>query len=67
MTRCLETGGVLLLLGTPVYWFLKGEYQAECLMTLPLIAVGIALARRLKRAGKDRVSPQLPALAGARG
>lgn len=50
VTRFLETGGLLLLLLTPLYWFVKAEFQAECLMALPLIAVGIALARRLGHA-----------------
>jgi hypothetical protein len=64
LTRCLETGGLLLLLSTPVYWFLKAEYQAECVMTLPLIAVGIALARRLIPAASGSSAKQ-PALVGA--
>jgi hypothetical protein len=51
VTRYLETTGLLLLLLTPVYWFARVELQAECLMTLPLLAVSVALARRLRCAG----------------
>jgi hypothetical protein len=51
LTRYLEATGLLLLLLTPVYWFARVELQAECLMTLPLLAVGIGLARRLRYAG----------------
>lgn len=54
LTRCLETSGSLLLLLTPLYWFVKIQLHAECLMALPLLAVGIALARRLSLAGADR-------------
>jgi hypothetical protein len=50
VTRYLEVTGLLLLLLTPVYWFARVELQAECLMTLPLLAVGVALARRLRLA-----------------
>lgn len=67
VTRYLETGGVLLLLLTPLYWLVKAAFQAECLMTLPLIAVGIALARRLGRARKESNSSQPAALAGVPG
>jgi hypothetical protein len=67
LTRYLETGGLLLLLLTPLYWFVKAEFQAECLMTLPLIAVGIALARRLSRAHKESNSLHPAALAGVPG
>ncbi len=51
VTRYLETAGLLLLLLTPVYWFTKVQLQAECLMTLPLLALGVALTRRLIHAG----------------
>ncbi len=51
VTRYLEASGLLLLLLTPVYWFARAKLQAESLMTLPLLAVGIALARRLSHAG----------------
>jgi len=51
LTRYLEATGLLLLLLTPVYWFARVELQAECLMTLPLLAVGVGLARRLRLAG----------------
>jgi hypothetical protein len=67
VTRYLEATGVLLLLLTPVYWLAKVELQAECLMTLPLLAVSVGLARRLRRAGVG-VSAQrrAPVLDGAR-
>ncbi len=52
-TRYLETIGMLLLLLTPVYWFTRVQLQAECLMTLPLLSVGVALARRLSHAGAE--------------
>jgi Glycosyltransferase family 87 len=62
-TRYLEAAGLLLLLLTPVYWFARVELQAECLMTLPLLAVGVALVRRLRRAGvgvcAERITPVL--------
>lgn len=67
LTRFLETGGVLLLLLTPLYWFVKVEFQAECLMALPLIAVGIALARRLSRSGVASSSQQPAPLASVPG
>jgi glycosyl transferase family 87 len=51
VTRYLETAGVLLLLLTPAYWFAKLQLHAECLMTLPLLCVAVALARRLSHAG----------------
>jgi len=51
ITRYLEAVGLLLLLLTPVYWFARVQLQAECLMTLPLLCLGVALARRLSHAG----------------
>jgi len=51
VTRYLEAAGLLLLLLTPVYWLTRVQLHAECLMTLPLLALGFALARRLSRAG----------------
>jgi hypothetical protein len=48
VTRWLEMSGLLLLLLTPVFWFVKLQLHFECLMTLPLLAVAVALARRLK-------------------
>ena len=51
VSRYLEGTGLLLLLLTPVYWFTRLELHAECLMTLPLLALGVALARRLRHAG----------------
>ncbi len=58
LTRFLETAGVVLLLLTPLYWLVKAEFQAECLMALPLIAVGVALARRLSQAAGESSSRQ---------
>ena len=67
VTRYLEAPGLLLLLLTPVYWFARVELQAECLMTLPLLAVGVALARRLRRAGAGvPAERRAPVLDGAR-
>jgi hypothetical protein len=63
LTRNLEHAGMLLLLLTPAYWFARDNLNAECLMVLPLIAVGIALVRRLKIASKP---PSQPALADGR-
>jgi hypothetical protein len=51
VSRYLEVTGLLLLLLTPVYWFARLQLHAECLMALPLLAVGVALARRLSHAG----------------
>ena len=67
VTRYLEATGLLLLLLTPVYWFARVGLQAECLMTLPLLAVGVALARRLRRAGAGvPAERRAPVLDGAR-
>jgi hypothetical protein len=61
VTRHLEAAGLLLLLLTPVCWFVKMQLHAECLMTLPLLALGVALARRLSHAdagvGVERRAP----------
>jgi Glycosyltransferase family 87 len=54
LTRYLESSGLLLLLLTPAYWFVKMQFHAECLMALPLLAVGVALARRLRYAAADQ-------------
>jgi len=51
VTRYFEAAGLLLLFLTPVYWFVRLRLHAECLMTLPLLALGIAWARRLRDAG----------------
>ncbi len=67
VNRYLETTGLLLLLLTPVYWFARVELQAECLMTLPLLAVSVALARRLRHAGAGvPAERRVPALDGPR-
>jgi hypothetical protein len=50
VTRYLEASGLLLLLLTPLYWFTRLQLSAECLMTLPMLAVGFAWARRLRDA-----------------
>jgi Glycosyltransferase family 87 len=46
--RYLEEVGLILLLLMPVYWFVKIRLGAACLMALPVIAVGVAWARRLR-------------------
>jgi hypothetical protein len=51
ITRYLEAAGLLLLLLTPVYWFTRVQLKAECLMVLPLLALAVALARRLSHGG----------------
>jgi len=58
VTRYLEGAGWLLLLLTPLYWFARMQLKAECLMTLPVIALGIAWARRLRHAGSARSAPR---------
>ncbi len=51
VSRYLEVTGLLLLLLTPVYWFTRLQFRAESLMALPLLALAVALARRLSNAG----------------
>lgn len=51
VTRYLEAPGLLLLLFTPAYWFARRQLHGECFMALPLLALGVALARRLSQAG----------------
>jgi Glycosyltransferase family 87 len=51
VSRYLEVAGLLLLLLTPVYWFTRLQLHAECLMTLPLLVLGVVLAHRLSHAG----------------
>ncbi len=51
VTRYLEVSGLLLLLFTPAYWFARRQLHGECFMALPLLALGVALARRLSHAG----------------
>ncbi|HSZ62458.1 MAG TPA: glycosyltransferase family 87 protein [Terriglobales bacterium] len=48
VTRSLETGGWLLLLLTPLYWFARVQLKAECLMMIPVLALGVAWARKLR-------------------
>ena len=43
--------GTILLLLTPVYWLAK-RHSAECLMVLPLLAVGFALTYKLVKEGQ---------------
>jgi len=57
VTQYLETAGLLLLLLTPVYWFTRVKLHAECLMTIPLTALGVALARRLSHASAKEPQP----------
>jgi glycosyl transferase family 87 len=48
VTRFLEAVGLLPLLFTPTLWFAK-DLHDQCLMTLPLLALAVALARRLRQ------------------
>jgi hypothetical protein len=61
VSRYFEVTGLLLLLLTPVYWFTRLQLHAECLMALPLLALAVALARRLSHAdagtGAERRAP----------
>ena len=50
VTRYLEVAGLLPLLFTPTSWFANSLHN-QCLMTLPLLALAVALARRLHHAG----------------
>ncbi len=52
ITRYLEAGGLLLLLFMPLYWFTIVQLKSECLMTLPMLALGMAWARKLRQAGR---------------
>jgi len=58
INRYLEAGGLLLLLLTPVYWFTRTQLHSECLMAIPLMAVGVALARTLRSAGAVKLRAQ---------
>ena len=62
-TRYLQAGGLCLLLLMPLYWFTIVQLKAECLMTLPMLAVGAALARKLRFAGGAGVGGQRRVLA----
>jgi hypothetical protein len=46
-THWLETAAMPLLLLTPIYWFTRVQLDAECLMVIPLLAIGVALTCRL--------------------
>jgi hypothetical protein len=48
--RYIGLAGTILLLLTPSYWLAK-QHSAECLMVLPLLAVGFALAYKLVKEG----------------
>jgi hypothetical protein len=50
LTRRLESAGLLPLLLMPLYWLTRVQLQAECMMTLPVLALGIAWLRKLRRA-----------------
>jgi hypothetical protein len=56
VSRYLEVTGLLLLLLTPIYWFAR-LHHAECLMALPLLAVSLPLARRLRDAASEVGAP----------
>ncbi|MFI5118345.1 MAG: glycosyltransferase family 87 protein [Terriglobales bacterium] len=62
-TRYLEAAGWLLLLLMPVYWFTRVQLKAECVMTLPLLAVGAAWVRRLRLTARAEVGAGRKALA----
>jgi hypothetical protein len=64
--RYLELTGLVLLLLAPVYWFARVKLGAECLMTLPMVAVGAALAVRLRHAGGQVWEPRAAVLVGRR-
>jgi hypothetical protein len=49
LTRNLESAGLLPLLLMPLYWLARTQFRAECIMTLPALAVGIAWMRKLRR------------------
>jgi hypothetical protein len=49
LTRNLESAGLLPLLLMPLYWLARTQFRAECIMTLPALAVGIAWMRKLHR------------------
>jgi hypothetical protein len=53
-TRYLEAVGLLSLLLTPVYWLARVQLKAECIMTLPVLVLGVAWARRLRNTGPER-------------
>ena len=59
-TRYCEAAGLFFLLLTPVYWLAKAELHAEYLMTLPLLALGVAWARRLRHADLVTLRTPLP-------
>jgi hypothetical protein len=63
VSRYLEVIGLLLLLLTPVYWFTRLQFHAECLMALPLLVLTVALARRLRLAADGGVGRERKALA----
>jgi hypothetical protein len=56
VTQSLEGTGLLLLLVAPVYWFAR-VHHAECLMAIPLLALGVGLARRLRAAAGTTAIP----------
>jgi hypothetical protein len=56
VTRYFEEAGLLLLLVTQVYWFGR-VHHAECLMAIPLLTVGVGLARRLRAAARMTLVP----------
>jgi len=56
VTQSLEGTGLLLLLVAPVYWFAR-VHHAECLMAIPLLALGVGLARRLHTAAGTTAIP----------
>jgi hypothetical protein len=53
LCRYLEVIGLVPLLLTPVYWFVRLQLHAECLLVLPLLALALALNRTLRAAATD--------------
>jgi hypothetical protein len=51
--RHIGLAGAVVLLLTPVYWVAK-QHNAECLMVLPLLAVGFALASKLLNSSQSQ-------------
>ncbi len=52
----LEITGLVALLMMPLFWYLRVKLKAQFLMTIPLLAIGVAWGRKLHAArGKDRI------------
>lgn len=53
VARYLEAAAWLLLLFMPLYWFTRVQLKAECLMALPMLALAIAWASRLRHGAEE--------------